>query len=143
MRTDLLKRHCAIVSALLAIALTVILIIVSNALIKSENPNHAATHLSTTIPALLLAFSLARICQPPKPTRIGKWSRRSLIVGLVLLGIGAITEAIGAFGYRGNESVIDVLTTIHNSSFIFALPGLFIMLIGMALGIVSLFQRRN
>lgn len=85
------------------------------------------------IPALLHAFSLARICRPPKPTRIGRWSRRALIVRLVLLGIGSTTEAIGAFGYRGSQSGIDVLTTIHNLSWIITFPSLIIFLIGWLL----------
>lgn len=135
-------RHAAILSLVGALVLAVALSVLSSALIKSENPGHAADHLSLAIPALLLAFALARLCPRPKPTRIARLARRAVIIGLVFLGASLALEALGAFGYQGDESKIEALTTLHNATFVLQLPGALILLIGGALAALSLPQRR-
>jgi len=138
-----LARHPAILSVVLAIGLAVVLLLVSGALIEAENPSHAANHLAFAIPELVLAFALFRLCRPPKPTRIGRWSRYALVAGLVLIAGGDVIEAIGAFGYAGDQSRIEVLTTIHNGSWMIQFPGAFIFLIGVVLAVLSVPQRRT
>lgn len=132
-----------IVGAVLTIALVIVLDKVSDALVNGENSSHAAGHLAYAIPALLLAFFLIWLCPPPKPTGLGRRSRQALIAGLLLLGAGGVTEAIGAFGYAGDESRIGILTTIHGSSWMLSFPGALILLTGVVLGVISLFQHRT
>ena len=138
-----MAHYPAILSVLLAIGLAVVLLLVSGALIEAENPSHAAFHLSVAIPALVLAFALFRLCRPPKPTRIGRWSRYALVAGLVLIAGSLVIEAIGAFGYAGDSVRIEVLRTIHNDAWMIGFPGAFILLIGVVLAVLSVPQRRT
>ncbi len=142
-RTGPLGQYPAILGVVLAIGLAVVLLLVSGALIDAENPSHAADHLAVAIPALLLAFALCRLCRPPKPTRIGRSSRYALVAGLVLNAGSLVAEAIGAFGYAGDQSRIKVLTTIHNGSWMIGFPGSVILLIGVVLAVLSVPQRRT
>lgn len=136
-------RHSALLSLLAAVLLAVALSVLSRALIESENPGHAADHLSVAIPALLLAFALARLCPPPKPTRIARWARGAAITGLVLVGASLALEALGAFGYEGDESKIGALTTLHITAFVLQIPGALVLLISAVLAALSLPQRRT
>lgn len=141
--TRLFVRHSAILSLLGAVLLAIALSVLSNALIERENPSHAADHLSVAIPALLLAFVLARLCPQPKPTRIARSARRSVVIGLFFLGASLFLEAVGAFGYAGDESNIDALTTLHNAAFVLQLPGALVVFVGAVLAVLSLPQQRS
>ena len=135
------KRKFIITSALFAAAVGVFLLITSNAVFNSENLVHFAMHFIMATVVLLLA--LVRFRRSPKPTRIGRLGRITLVAGLVLFGVATVIEAIGAFGYLGNEDANQLLTSFHNYSYWLALPGMFITLIGAALGLISLLQRKN
>ena len=135
------KRNLIITCALFAAAVGVILLITSNAVFNGENFGHFAMHFIMAIVVLLLAW--VRFRRSPKPTQIGRLGRITLITGLVLFGVATVVEAIGAFGYQGYAHANELLTTFHNTSAVFAIPGMFITLIGVALGLISLFQRKN
>ena len=135
------KRNFIITSALFAAAVGVFLLITSNAVFDSENLVHFAMHFIMAIVVLL--FALVRFRRSPKPTRIGRLGRITLVTGLVLFGVATVIEAIGAFGYLGNDHANQLLTSFHNTSAVLAIPGMFITLIGVALGLISLLQRKN
>ena len=135
------KRNLIITSALFAAAVGVFLLITSNAVFNSENFTHFAMHFIMATVVLLLA--LVRFRRSPKPTRIGISGRITLVAGLVLFGVATVIEAIGAFGYLGNDHANQLLTYFHNYSVWLALPGMLITLIGAALGLISLLQRKN
>ena len=135
------KRNFIITSALFAAAVGVFLLITSNAVFNSENFVHFAMHFIMAIVVLLLA--LVRFRRSPKPTQIGRSGRITLITGLVLFGVATVAEAIGAFGYLGNAHANKLLVSFHNTSAVLAIPGMFITLIGVALGLISLLQRKN
>ena len=135
------KRNLIITSALFAAAVGVFLLITSNAVFDSENLVHFAMHFIMAIVVLLLA--LVRFRRSPKPTRIGRFGRNTLVAGLVVFGVATVIEAIGAFGYLGYAHANQLLTSFHNYSYWLALPGMFITLIGAALGLISLFQRKS
>lgn len=139
-----LCRHLAIISAVAAVALIVVLSLVTNAVITNENPEHAAGHLSNAVPLLLLAYVLTRVAPRPKPTRLGRLGRRALIIGMTMVGVSEVVEAIGAFGYQeaGDGVRFKSLQSIHNSSWILQFPGALVVLVGMLLAFLSLFQSR-
>lgn len=141
--SGLFVRHSAILALLGAVLVAIALSVLSNALIESENPGHAADHLSVAIPALLLAVVLARLSPKPKPTRIARFARRFVIIGLLLLSASLVLEAVGAFGYAGDESNIDALTSLHNTAFVLQLPGALVVLVGAVLAVLSLPQQRS
>lgn len=135
------KRNFIITSALFAAAVGVFLLITSNAVFNSESLSHFAMHFIMAIVVLLLA--LVRFRRSPKATQIGRSGRITLVTGLVLFGVATVTEAIGAFGYQGNYHANKLLVSFHNTSAVLAIPGMFITLIGVALGLISLLQRKN
>ena len=135
------KRNLIITSALLAVAVGIFLLITSNAVFNSENLVHFAMHFIMATVVLLLAF--VRFRRSPKPTRIGRLGRITLVTGLVLFGVATVLEAIGAFGYLGNAHANQLLVSFHNTSYFIALPGIVMILIGVALGLISLSQRKN
>ena len=135
------KRNLIITSALFAAAVGVFLLITSNAVFNSENFAHFAMHFIMATVVLLLAF--VRFRRSPKPTRIGRLGRITLVTGLVIFGVAGVIEAIGAFGYLGNAHANQLLVSFHNTSAVLAIPGMFITLIGVALGLISLLQRKN
>ena len=135
------KRNFIITSELFAVAVGVFLLITSNAVFDSENLVHFAMHFTMAIVVLLLA--LVRFRRSPKPTRIGRLGRITLVTGLVIFGVAGVIEAIGAFGYLGNAHANQLLVSFHNTSAVIAIPGMFITLIGAALGLISLLQRKN
>ena len=135
------KRNFIITSALFAAAVGVFLLITSNAVFDSENLVHFAMHFIMAIVVLLLA--LVRFRRSPKPTRIGRLGRITLVTGLALFGVATLVEAIGAFGYLGDANANKLLTSFHDVSYFLALPGMFITMIGVALGLISLLQRKN
>ncbi len=135
------KGNYIISSALFTAAAGVFLLITSNAVFNSDNFLHFTMHFIMAIVILLLAF--VRFRRSPKPTRIGRVGRVVLVSGLVLFGVATVIEAIGAFGYLGNAHANEVLTTFHNASYFLELPGMFITLIGVALGLISLLQRKK
>ena len=135
------KRNFIITSTLFAAVVGVFLLITSNAVFNSENFVHFAMHFIMATVVLLLAF--VRFRRSPKPTRIGRFGRITLVTGLALFGVATLVEAIGAFGYLGDANANKLLTSFHDVSYFLALPGMFITMIGVALGLISLLQRKN
>lgn len=136
-----LKRHFIITGGSLAVATGIFLMIISNAVFNGENFGHFAEHFIIAVLILLLAF--VRFRRSPNPTPTGRVARLTLGTGLVLFGVGTLIEAIGAFGYLGTFHANKVLVTLHDGSYFLAWPGFFITLLGVALELISLFQRRN
>lgn len=137
------NRYPVLVGAVLAVALAIVLDKVFDGLVNSEHSSHAAGHLTYTVPALLLAFSLIRVTPPPKPTESGRQNRRTLIAGLLALGIGGATEAIGAFGKGNYDSGFDVVTALHDLGLLLTFVGLFTVLISVVLAVLSLRQQKT
>lgn len=130
-----------LLSVVLAILLSIVLAVVQSWVSLSENLDHALFHLALAIPASLLAWSIAFWCPRRKNTRAARWGRGAAIWGLVSMSAGLGLEAIGAFGYDGDDSRIGALTTLHNSAFLVQIPGLPLLVAAILLGIASLFQR--
>ena len=135
------RAHPLLVSVVLALGTSVVLLRILGAVSLSENADHAADHLAVAVPALLLAWSIALWCPRRKNTRAARWGRGAAITGLVLSGTALVLESIGAFGYDGDDSRVGALTTLHNSVWPFSFLGIVVLLVGILLGVVSLFQR--
>lgn len=130
-----------LVSVVLAIGCSVVLLSILGAVSLPENADHAADHLAVAVPALLLAWSIVFWCPGHKNTRAARWGRGAAVAGLVMSGIALVLESIGAFGYDGEDSRFGALTTLHNSVWVISFLGFLTLLVGILLGLVSLFQR--
>ena len=126
---------------MLTILLSIILHLMLGALSLSGNVGHATDHLTIAVPALVLAWSIAFWCPQRKDTRAARWGRMAAVTGLVMSGVALVLEAIGAFGYDGDDSRIGALTTLHNTVWLIDFPGNLALLVGFLLGFCSLFQR--
>jgi hypothetical protein len=136
-----LRASPLIISIVLTILLSVVLNLILGAISLSENFDHATSHLAVAIPALLLAWSIAFSCPRRKHTRASRWGRRAAITGLVMISAGLVLESIGAFGYDGDDSRIEALTTLHSSAWLIEFPGVPVLLVGILLGMFSLLGR--
>jgi hypothetical protein len=132
-----LSRYPILVGAVVAMALAIVLDKVFDVFVNGENSSHAAGHLTYAVPALLFAFSLIRLDPPPKPTESGRRSRRALTAGLLLLGIGGATEAIGAFGKGTYNSGFNALTALHDLGLLLTLAGTFAIFMSALLFLLS------
>lgn len=142
MAVKVLRARPLFFSILGSILLSVVLLLVADALSPPEsNVAHAADHMAIAVPGLLLAWSIASWCPRRKDTRTARWGRTAAVAGLAMSGAALVLESIGAFGYDGNDSRIDALTTLHNTVWVIDLPGMLILLMGIVLGVCSLFQR--
>lgn len=128
-------------SVVSTILLSILLLVIFGAVGLSENVDHAMFHLAIAVPAFLLAWSIAFWCPRRKKTRAARWGRGAAIAGLVMSGAAVALEAIGAFGYDGDDSRVDALTTLHNSTWPIDITGNLVLLGGILLGAFSLFQR--
>lgn len=137
-----MHRHPAISYVSAAIALAVALSVAAAMLNDTENLGHAADHLAIATPMLLLVIAIRQRVGPPKPTRIGRSGRHALIAGLILVGGSLLLEAIGAFGYDGDDSRIGFLTSLHNGVWMIQFPGALVLMIGAVLAMLSLGQNR-
>ena len=137
----LLRAHPLLVSVVLAIGSSVVLLRILGAVNLPENAAHAADHLAVAVPVLVLAWSIAFWCPRRKDTRAAQWGRGAAVAGLAIGGTALVLESIGAFGYDGDDSRIGALTTLHNSVWLFSFLGFMVLLVGILLGVVSLFQR--
>lgn len=135
MVADFVKRHPVIPTLFAAIGIVVVLTFVVNAFLSAENPQHAGGHLALASGFLLLGAAAVRIWPPPRPTRTGRMARRALVVGCALVIVGLLAEAMGAFGYSGDEHRIEALTTIHNGSWPLGFLGILLILWGALLAI--------
>ena len=142
MKSKVMKHYSTIASAVFAIALGIVLDRLFDLVVDGENSSHAAGHLTYVVPAFLFAFALFRFSPPPKPTNIGRLSRKTLIVGLLTLGIGGSLEAIGAFGRGNYDSGFDPVTAIHDLGLILTFLGMITISISIVLVLLSLGQRR-
>jgi len=137
-----LRAHLLLVSVAAAILLSIALVQFADALSPpGSNISHATGHLAIAVPTLLLACSIASWCPRRKDTRAARWGRRAAITGLGMITVGLILEAIGAFGYDGDDSRIAALTTLHNASWLIQFPGVPVLLVGILLGFYSVVQR--
>ena len=141
--TPLAARYGSLLSAGVVVALVVGLRAVTDATITDDNAGHAADHLTVALPSVVLVALLVGVCPPPKDTRIGRAARRLVAAGLVLVSASLVLEAIGAFGYGpGGLSEIDALTNLHNTTWVVGFPAAVVLLVGLVLGGLSLFQGR-
>lgn len=133
--------HPLLASFVACLALSIAAHLVVASLTLSENLGHAAFHLATALPMLLLAWSIAYWCPPRRRTFVAVWGRRITIVALMMISVGLVLESIGAFGYDGDDSRIGALTTLHNGSWLIQFPGVPLLVVGLLMGLASLFQR--
>lgn len=138
--TRRLGPHPLLASAFACLALEIAAHLIVASLSLSENLGHAAFHMATALPMLLLAWSIAYWCPPRKHTFVARWGRRITIVGLMMISVGLVLESIGAFGYEGDDSRIGALTTLHNGSWLIQFPGVPLLVVGLLMGLASLFQ---
>lgn len=136
------SRYPVIVSAVLAIALAIVLDKVFDALVGGEKTSHAVGHLTYALPALLLVFSLVKFCPPPKPTSPGRRSRNLLVAGLSTLGVGGVAESIGATDRGNYDSGFDAVTALHDLGLLLTFVGMFTIFFGAVLLLLSLRQSK-
>lgn len=136
-------RHTALVATFGCLVLVVALSVLVAAVVPGANPRHAADHLAVALPLLLLIVILLRVAPAPKPTRLGRWGRWAVVIGLSLMTASLVAEAVGAFGYDGDAVRNATLQAIHNNTFVVDFPGMLAVLVGSVLAFGSLFQRRD
>lgn len=128
------SRFIYIAYLVITVSLSLIFMYISSALPLRENTDHAASHLSIAIPIALLAVLILH--KRRKLVSSKRISGKKLIaVGLGVIALGLVTEAVGAFGYDGNSVRIQILSSLHNSSLLVVFAGMFLVLIGVLIAI--------
>lgn len=137
MDTSFVRNHPAVAALLWAIPLVALLIVVG-ARIQDE-AGHAASHLALGVPAFFLLLS-SRRWRDSSPGRLGSTGRKLLLIGLGLLGVGQLFEALGAFGFEGYARQYEWLATVHDFAMFSGPPGFLLLLIG---GVLTALSRMN
>lgn len=124
------RRYALIYYILAAAAPYLLITIISRALHLSKNAGHATFHLSWAFPILFFLLLLIKSYKN-NPRAKANINTKLIVLGLLVVALSLVIEAVGAFGYDGENSKIHFLTELHNSSLIFSMLGLFIFVIGI------------
>jgi hypothetical protein len=104
---------------------------------------HVGTHAAAGLGGIVLLASAIFVW--PRAHGIGRWARRTLTAGLVVILIGQGLEAVGAFGYDPDDGYLvtsDPLAQVHAGGLMLFPPGVVVFLAGAVLS-VSLWIRRQ
>lgn len=102
----------------------------------TDEVKHAALHLAMGIPAALLVASSHRLWASPRPDRLSRGARAVLVTGLALLAVASLPDAVGAFGFVGDDRV-NVLAYLHDLAALAGMGGFYGTLLGIGLSFLA------
>lgn len=142
---DLMRRHPVASSVVVCVVLAAALITVAFLMPLRGNADHAVGHLSLAVPVLLL-LAWALLWWPPAgPEFAARLARGTLLAGFAIVGLGLVTEAVGAFGYAADQvSEASDLSVLHDIGVALWPVGFVALMAGVIMsGGVGLARRRG
>lgn len=135
MHARTVSRHPLAVSVPGAVLSSVALTLVVARLPLDQNADHAGLHLAVALPAIALAVVLSKVWRPSASERHAAAARLVLLLGVAMMALGSVVEALGAFGYDDSGGRAGQLAALHDVGVAIAPVGIFLLLVGAVLAI--------
>ena len=142
---ELLRKHPVMATIIGGVAAGVGLTLAVPVLVSGTNPYHAGEHLAQALPFAVIVVAAALFWPPPHQTPTGRYARLALVWGSVLVVAGLVAEAVGAFGYDGDEHAVEALTSLHNGVWPITYSGALLVWCSAMLAVIEAgaFRRRG
>lgn len=126
-------RHPIVLSVAVGVAAGAVVALLAARFATHDPWSHSVGHLILWLPAAILLYAALRLWPPAPAVRVAELARKTLIVGLIVLAAGGVSESIGAFGYTGNER--NALALVHDVGVLLSPLGILGTMLGVGLSI--------